>query len=143
MKIAKVLPLLKKGDFSLPDNYRPISLLTSLSKIFEKLIHKRITYFSAKHKLLNPKQFGFRESFSFAHAIAEITEFMKKAFDTVDHNLLIKKPNRFGLRGQIENLLSDYLSDREQFVFSGNRNSSLRSIDCGVPQGSILGHFCF
>ena len=160
MKIAKVLPLLKKGDFSLPDNYRPISLLTSLSKIFEKLIHKRITKFLAKHKLLTPKQFGFRENFSCAHAIAEITEFMrktidkkhyglaafidlKKAFDTVDHNLLIKKLNSFGLRGQIENLLRDYLSDREQFVFSGNQKSSSRSIDCGVPQGSILGPLLF
>ena len=67
---------------------------------------------------------------------------LKKAFDTVDHNL-IKKLNSFGLRGQIENLLRDYLSDREQFVFSGNRNSSLRSIDCGVQQGSILGPLLF
>ena len=81
MKIANVLPLLKKGDFSLPDNYRPISLLTSLSKIFEKLIHKRITKFLAKHKLSTPKQFGFRESFSCAHAIAEITEIMRKSID--------------------------------------------------------------
>ena len=67
----------------------------------------------------------------------------KNAFDTVDHNLLIEKLSSFGLRGQIENLLRDYLSEREQFVFSGNRNSSLRSIDCGIPQGSIFGPLLF
>ena len=159
MKITKVLPLSKKGEFSLPDNYRAISLLTSPSTIFEKLIHKRISKLLAKNELLNPKQFSFIENFSCAHAIAEITEFMrktidkkqcdlaafdeKKAFDTVDHNLLIKKPNSFGLRGQLENLFSGYSSDREQFVLSGNRNSSLTSIDCGVPQGSILGPLLF
>ena len=118
MKTAKVIPLLKKGDISLPDSYRPISLLTSLSKIFVKLLHRRITKFLVKHKLLSPNQFGFRQNLSCINAIAEITEFMrkaidkkhyglaafidlKKAFDTVDHSLLIKKLNVFGLRGKI------------------------------------------
>ena len=68
---------------------------------------------------------------------------MKKAFDTVDHSLLIKKLNVFGLRGKIENLLRDHLSGRDQYVFSGGKMSSLKRFECGVPQGSILGPILF
>ena len=160
MKTAKVIPLLKKGDISLPDSYRPISLLTSLSKVFEKLIYKRITKFLVKHNLLSPNHFGFRKILSCINAIVEITEFMRKAidkkhyglaafidlkktFDTVDHSSPIKKLNVFGLRGRIENLLRDYLSERDQYVFSGGKMSSLKISECGVPQGSILGPLLF
>ena len=120
VKTAEVIPLLKKGDISLPDSYRSISLLISLSKVFEKLIYKRITKFLVKHKLLSPNQFGFRQNLSCINAIAEITEFAK-----------------------IDNLLRDYLSERDQEVFSGGKMSSFRRIECGVPQGSILGPLFF
>ena len=159
MKTAKVIPLLKKRDISLPDSYRPISLLTSLSKIFENLIYKRITNILVEHKLLSPNQFGFRQNISCINAIAEITEFMrkaidkkkhyglaafidlKKAFDTVDHSLLIKKLNVFGLRGKIENLLRDYLSERDQYVFSGGKMSSLKKLNLEFLKGKFLDHF--
>ena len=107
LKTAKVIPLHKNGSFENPSNYRPISLLSSLSKVFEKVLNTRMVEFLEKHQLLSNIQFGFRPKRSCTHAIASVTELMRnvidsqkmgfacfidfqKAFDTIDHSLLIK-----------------------------------------------------
>ena len=114
LKTAKVIPIHKNGSFENPSNYRPISLLSSLSKVFEKVLNTRMVEFLEKHQLLSNEQFGFRPKRSCTHAIASVTELMRnvidsqkmgfacfidfqKAFDTIDHSLLIKKITKFRL----------------------------------------------
>ena len=108
MKIALVIPIFKKGDNQDCNNYRPISLLPNISKLFEKLIHNRLSKFLEENKCLFSKQFGFRNKHSTTHALIDITETVrkalddnefaggvfldfKKAFDTVNHRILLKK----------------------------------------------------
>ena len=81
LKIAKMLPLFKKSDESLPRNYRPMSFLSSLSKVFEKLLHKRMVKFFNKNHLFTPVQYGFRQISSCAHAISEVTDFIRGEID--------------------------------------------------------------
>ena len=130
LKTAKIIPLYKSGDKSLPTNYRPISILTCFSKILEKLIYNRLMNFIDKHSVISSTQYGFRKHHSTTHAIADVTltydninknEFtglvfldLKKAFDTVSHSILLGKLNHYGSRGQAHNLLSSYLEDRKQ-----------------------------
>ena len=160
-KCAKVIPIYKDGDQSDPSNYRPISLLPIIGKIFERLIYNRIVSFLNKFKLFNKKQFGFRNKRSTVDAICELTESirtslkspneisvctfvdLKKAFDTVNHDILINKCQHIGLRGPIITFLKSYLSDRSQFVQIGKEKSTTKHVETGVPQGSILGPLLF
>ena len=159
-KIAKVVPLFKKGDKKDPANYRPISLLSSLSKVFEKILHNRMIRFTEKNDLICPMQYGFRNNMSCVDAIATITEFVRteidkkaqgqacfidlqKAFDTLDHHILLKKLENYGFRGKSFEILRDYLSDRWQYIsHNGVCTEKLKSVS-GVPQGSVLGPFLF
>ena len=160
LKIAKVIPLFKKGDNTLITNYRPISLLSLLNKIFEKLLYRRLYKFLHKHNVLYKYQFGFRKGYSTTMALIEILNNIKiaidnnkfvcgifldltKAFDTVDHQILLDKLHHYGVRGQTNNLFKSYLSNRKQFVKIGNSESSHQPINCGVPQGSVLGPLLF
>ena len=160
LKIAKVTPLHKNGDPHIKDNYRPISVLTQINKIFEKLIHERMVTFEAQHKFLKKCQFGFRKGHSTSHGITHVNEQvlknlekkkvsallfidLKSAFDTVDPKILIKKLEHYGYRGKILKLLISYLSDRKQYIQSGDIESALLDVVCGVPQGSVLGPFLF
>ena len=160
LKIAKVIPLFKKGETTLITNYRPISLLSLLNKIFEKLLYRRLYKFLVKHNVLYKYQFGFRKGYSTTMALIEIVNNIKtaidnnkfvcgifldltKAFDTVDHQILLDKLHHYGVRGQTNNLFKSYLSNRKQFVKIGNSESSHLSINCGVPQGSVLGPLLF
>ena len=161
LKIAKVVPVFKrKDDASLLTNYRPISLLPSISKILEKIIHKRLYIFLQVNGLLIPNQFGFRKGHSTDLAIIQlldkITEsfankehligiFMdlSKAFDTIDHDILIYKLKRYGVRGLALSWIIDYLSNRKQYVLFKSSKSHNSNIICGVPQGSILGPLLF
>ena len=159
-KIAKILGLHKEGSWDIPNNYRPISLLTSFSKIFEKLLYKRMMSFATKFKIISTKQFGFQKNHSCVHAITKITEYirksierkqygfaifvdLKKAFDTVNHDILFEKLCLLGFRGKFGNLLKNYFQNRRQFVQNGLEISSLKNITCGVPQGSVLGPLLF
>ena len=160
LKLTKVIPIHKANSKMIVSNYRPISLIPLFSKIFEKLMHKRIMDFLVKQNILSKKQYGFQKNKSTEHAILDlqskiIDAFEKKersccifldfakAFDTVNHSILIKKLNYYGIRGETLNWLQSYLSNRKQCVQIGNFKSDFKNIDCGVPQGSVLGPLLF
>ena len=155
MKVAKVLPLYKNNDKHNVSNYRPVSILPPFSKILEKIFEKRLRLFVDKNNVLFDGQYGFRTNRSTGFALNEMVDTivkaidnnkfcigvfidLKKAFDTVDHSLLIKKFKYYGVRGISSKFLESYLSNRTQFVSYKNVNSSEQNIRCGVPQGSIF-----
>jgi hypothetical protein len=160
LKRATIIPLFKSGDSSDINNYRPISTLPMLSKILEKCIYVRMSGFFDKFNIINSDQFGFQKGKSTAEAISNFVEYVyrelnlrkhvfsvfidyRKAFDTVSHNILLKKLYRYGIRGIPLKLISSYLSNREQLVKIGNLKSQVRTVKCGVPQGSVLGPMLF
>lgn len=160
LKIAKVIPLHKGGEINDITNYRPISLLPVFSKIFEKLLHKRISDFFEKHNVIYKKQFGFQKRHSTVHALnTAITQVINslnsnqtvfgifldfsKAFDTVKHDILLSKLEHYGIRGKALNLFQSYLSNRKQLVINSDIESTLLDIKDGVPQGSVLGPIFF
>ena len=154
LKIAKIIPIFKNDSKLSCNNYRPISLLSNISKIFEKLMYTRVYNFLDNFKCLYELQFGFRSNTSTNHALISITETIReaidsgsfacgvfidlqKAFDTVD------KLYHYGIRGASYQWFKSYLSDRKQFVSINGFNSFPLSVKCGVPQGSILGPLPF
>ena len=160
LKIAKVIHVFKNGSKTKVENFRPISILPSFSKIVEKAIYNRLLSFLNKNNSLFYNQFGFRAQYSTYMALLEfqdkITESIKtknvtasifidlqKAFDTIDHSILCHKLDQYGIRGVANDLLSNYLFNRKQFVQIDNTISSMQNINCGVPQGSILGPLLF
>lgn len=169
LKISIVKPIYKKGHKECINNYRPITLIPILAKIFEKIMHSRLTTFLNKSEVIKSEQHGFQKGKSTTLAafklISKITENvdrkiptvgvffdMTKAFDFVDHNILLRKCNNYGIRGIAEKWLSSYLSNRQQYVeirdIDNNNEevafkSSLAYNKVGVPQGSILGPLLF
>jgi Reverse transcriptase (RNA-dependent DNA polymerase) len=160
LKIAKVVPIFKSGDPLLVDNYRPISLLSNFSKVLEKIMCKRLTQFLEDNRLISKNQYGFRKNHSTIHPIIhllnEVAEAsnhkkytlaifcdLRKAFDTCDHTVLIKKLNKMGVRGIELQWFISYLDNRTQFVCINGENSDRMDIKNGVPQGSILGPLLF
>ena len=139
-------------------NYRPISILSFFSKIFEKIMYNHIVNFMDTHEVLYKYQFGFRSDHSTQQAIITLVNRitkcldsecndivigifldLKKAFDTVDHTILLKKLYAYGIRGNTLEWIKSYLSDRSQYVIYDGVSSNIRHITRGVPQGSILG----
>lgn len=160
LKISKVVPVYKSDDESDPSNYRPISLLSAFNKIFEKLMYDRMIDFIDKNTILCDEQYGFRKGNSTSHAILDILSSIQsnldkklftcaffidlsKAFDTVDHNILLKKLYRYGIRGVPYKWFESYLTDRTQTTSINNYDSCKKHIPCGVPQGSVLGPLLF
>ena len=160
LKISKVIPIHKEGSTQILNNYRPISLLSVFDKIIEKLMHKRLYSFLTDHNILFQNQFGFRKNNSTTYALIQITEMIKesidnhkygcgifidlrKAFDTVNHNILLIKLEHYGIRGTALNWFKSYISNRKQYVFLNGESSKLKEVSCGVPQGSVLGPLLF
>ena len=160
LKSAKVVPVFKKDSKLDYSNYRPISLLSNIEKILEKLMYKRLYTFLNNDNIIYNLQFGFRQQYSTSHTLINITENIRKAldggnigcgvfvdlqkaFDTVDHQILLAKLNHFGIRGVTKDWFKSYLSNRNQYVSINDFDSGLTSINCGVPQGSALGPLLF
>ena len=160
LKLAEICPIFKKGDLDDCGNYRPISLLSNIGKILEKVMYSRISTFLEECNILFDNQFGFRKNHSTNHALVNMIEQIKqnldnkmytcgvfvdleKAFDTVNHNILIKKLEHYGIRGPYNEWLKTYLTERKQTVTIGESKSFQGKITCGVPQGSVLGPLLF
>ena len=161
LKVSKVIPIFKgKGSNLECCNYRPISLLWNIDKIVEKLMHKRLYNFLSKYKIIFNLQFGFRKSHSTSHALIYLTEKVRealdancfscgvfvdlpKAFDTVDHEILLYKLDHYGIRGIENSWFKSYLSNRKQFVSINGALSNETVVQHGVPQGSVLGPLLF
>lgn len=159
-KIAKVVPIYKKGATTQASNYRPISLLSIFNKLLEKLVYRRLYGFLNKHNVLYKYQFGFRKNYSSTLAILDVLDScyknldnnnmivgiyldLQKAFDTVDHEILLSKLSYYGIRGVMLSWIKNYLYNRKQYTVANNVASDLGSITCGVPQGSVLGPLLF
>ena len=160
MKKARVIPIYKAGSKSEVSNYRPISTLPFLSKVYERIMHNRLLKFFLKHNVLYEDQHGFLPTKSTTDAILKFTDHcysslnkgqyltsvfldFSKAFDTVVHSILCRKLEKYGIRGTSNKWFQSYLKNRTQFVEINDVQSPLSSINCSVPQGSILGPLCF
>ena len=160
LKTAKVVPVFKKDSKLNYSNYRPISLLSNIEKILEKRMYKRQYAFLDYNNIIYDLQFGFRQKYSTFHALINITENIRKAlddgnigcgnfvdlqkaFDTVDHQILLAKLNHCGIRGVSNDWFKSYLSNRNQYVSINGYESGLAAINCGVLQGSVLGPLLF
>ena len=160
LKHGKISPIYKKGDRENIENYRPISILPIFGKIFEKIIYSRLYKFLCSQGILDDSQFGFRQGHSTVHAIQHSVNLinqshkahkhvigifldLSKAFDTLDHKILLEKLSNYGIRGIAHKLLLSYLSNRRQCTNFLGECSELKSIEFGVPQGSVLGPLLF
>ena len=160
LKVAKVTPLFKGGDRTDVNCYRPISLLPSIGKLLENVIAEQTIEHFETHDLFSDKQYGFRKGFNTEYALLDVYEKLlnnmdrglyscgifldlAKAFDSVSHSILIRKLEKYGIRGNALELFKSYLSEGSQFVSVDNSSSALEWVLFGVPQGSILGPLLF
>ena len=162
LKISKIIPIFKYGNNKHFNNYRPISILPPISKILEKIVCNRLMHFLDKYDVLYRHQYGFRQKHSTIHPILQLLKDIAdandkttrdvtlsvfldllKAFDTINHDILLKKFHFYGIRGVPNSWFANYLSNRKQFTEINNCKSALTNVSTGVPQGSILGSILF
>ena len=156
LKVALVTPIFKSNDETKFENYRPISLLTCFSKLLEKLMAKRLTMFIDKHKILSKHRYGFRQNRSTEHVIINFVDKittpidqgkfsvgifldLSKAFDTINHRILIRKLNHYGIRGVGKKWFENYLCNRKQLVKYNGVKSEEMTMWC--PTGISIGTF--
>lgn len=159
-KLTKIKPILKSGDSTDPANYRPIAVLSAQSRVQETAMKIQLEAFLDKTNFFFKSQYGFRANKDLngalfdlvytiqnsldRHKIAAVVFIdLRKAFDTVDHKILLDKLDKIGVRGHAHSWLNSYLSNRQQYVIIKNIISKLETVLCGVPQGSILGPLLF
>ena len=157
--IAKVIPLHKEGDKGSFNNYRPIAIISTIGKVIEKVVHQQLTDFLTSQHILTPSQFGFRSGHGVEHPLLlfsdrvrkslskkchNISIFidLKKAFDTVNFDLLLAKLHHYGVTGVALLWFKNYLA-RSQYVVTGDVISDVFSMLCGIPQGTVLGPLLF
>ena len=160
LKIAKVIPILKKGTLLDVNNYRPISFLPVVSKIVERIVYNRVYSYFNRNNFFYKLQFGFRKNYGINHAVTKLVETvtdafeqkefvvgvfldLSKAFDTINYNILFSKLHYYGIRDCALNWFQSYLSNRLQQVEYRGDLSSPCYLSHGVPQGSILGPYYF
>ena len=161
LKVAKTVPIFKGTGSNLNHcNYRPISLLSNVNKLIEKLMYNRLYSFLSKFSCIYDLQFGFGTNHSTVHALINLTEDIRssldnnnfavgvfvdlqKAFDTVDHKILLSKLEFYGIRGISNQWFNSYFNNRKQFVSINGIYSDVTNIQYGVPQGSVLGPLLF
>jgi len=161
MKIAKIIPIPKtKTNLNITSNYRPIALLSIFSKIFEKIMTKKLTAFFTKYNVFYEHQYGFRSHYSTKLALIEsVNEIRKnlddgkivagiyldlaKAFDSLSHDILLSKLYKYGIRGFVLNWIKSYISSRVQITYTNGVSSLPNTTNYGVPQGSVLGPLLF
>lgn len=160
LKVAEVIPIYKAGKKNDMGNYRPISLISNIAKIFEKIIHSRIINFINQSKILSEKQFGFIKNIGTKDALSLLSGIiyenldktepiaitfldLAKAFDTVNHKILLDKLYSYGIRGKGHTLITSYLNNRKQKVKIDSHVSDFENVNTGVPQGTILGPLLF
>lgn len=159
-KFAVVTPVYKTGDKSIINNFRPISVINSTAKIFEKCLKDRLLHFFNQNNILSKTQFGFTNGLSTTDAVVELTRQiynsldsgnkciavfldLAKAFDTVPHKSLLDVLQAYGVRGTVLDVFASYLADRTQVVKLGNIFSDPQKINIGIPQGTVLGPILF
>ena len=159
-KKAKVHPIYKSDERSIPSNYRPISILPAISKIIERVMHSQLLEYFQAGNLLTESQSGFRPNHSTSTALISAVNLwlanmdagklngsvfidLKKAFDTVVHNILLRKLYCYGVDGNALQLLKSYLTDRTQRCYVNGVLSTEQYVSCGIPQGSIVGPLLF
>ena len=160
MKTARILPLFKSSDHLLCDNFRPISLLSVISKLLEKIVYKQLTSHMESNNQVFTKQFGFRKNHSCVDAIetfiGNIIECfdkdmsclsifidLRKAFDTVNHSIIFDKLQAIGVNNVELQWFRSYMEERYQYVDINGSHSDLKLIETGVAQGSLLGVLLF
>jgi len=160
LKIAKIIPIFKNGDDTNMSNYRPISVLSCFSKLLERIMYDRLNNYLTENNILYNKQFGFKKNHSTDHAVVDLINYisngfnndcytlgvfidLSKAFDTVNHDILIKKLEMYGVLNNNLQWFKSYLSNRKQYIIYTANETENHIITCGVPQGSILGPLLF
>ena len=159
-KIARITPIYKSGAKDDTYNYRPISILSVLSKLYEKIAHDQLIDFLQSNKKLTQNQFAFRKLHSTITSLIGVSDHwysnidnkkanfalfldLKKAFDTVDHEILVSKLVKYGVIGNENNWFKSYLTNRSQYCSIDGQESEILGIECGIPQGSCLGPLLF
>ena len=159
-KTARVIALHKKGNKNIMSNYRPISTINTIGKIFEKAMYERLMSFAERYELISKNQYGFRRNLSTTDSLLNFTNNIhnslnskgstigvsldyKKAFDSIHHQILLNKLYKLGIRGTALDWFKSYLTDRKQYVVVNGKSSSISNVPTGCPQGSILSSILF